>query len=279
LEQVQCSEQELITGLQSFGAFELNCKWRILDNDYLMRLSDTIISTIFSKGMNVREIKCSEVINSINGGNSNAAVEEEVIKHVLHLYSKPFAVKGIERFSTSASSPAPVVAKPVQVNMNDIQNTMELDMVKISVFRAKQLLSQPSVDREEPYKRWKMEEFMDTWKEQMYGLSGDNGTSCEKIVTLELCKNLSLVEHVGTDKFIRRFYASDLPTDVKDRFKLLFQVRNKWTEEDLKPFVDGIVCTGKSISSLLIKNTRSSMVKVTDPTTGKLKNVRMYSSR
>ena len=108
---------------------------------------------------------------------------------------------------------------------------------------------------------------------------GNDSNSCEKLVTLELCKNLSLVEHIGTDKFIKRFYASDLPTDVKDRFKLLFQVRSKWTEEDLKPFIDGIVCTGKSISSILIKNTRSSMVKVTDATTGKVKTIRMYSSR
>ena len=70
-----------------------------------------------------------------------------------------------------------------------------------------------------------------------------------------------------------------MPTDVKDRFKLLFQIRTKWTEEDLKPFVEDIVAPGKSISSYLMKHTRNSMSKVNDLNTGKMKHVRLYSAR
>ena len=276
LQRVQCSEQELADGLRKFKAFELNDKWRVLDNDYFMRLSDTILSTILSNGVDIKAIKCSDVINSINSGEGEDEYDDEIIHHVLRLYSKPFAVKGVEPSLHKAASFSPmpvVVAKPVHVSVNEIQNIIELDVLKISIFRAKQLLSQQSVDREEPYKRWKLDEFLDAWKEQMYGLSGEN------LVSLDHCKKLAVIENVGPDQFIKRFYSSDLPTDVKDRFKLLFQIRTKWTEEDLKPFVEDIVAPGKSISSYLMKHTRNSMSKVNDLNTGKMKNVRLYSAR
>ena len=289
LSRVQCSEKELVDGLVKFDAFELNEKWRIMGEDYLMRLSDTILSTIISEGMDICTLKCSDIVSKINTVSKDSnAHEPEAIIHVLKLYAKPYAVKGIESSPTTLSDTAPgvesvsavpVVVKPINDVLADIQGTVELDLLKVSIFRAKQLLSQPSLVQDETYKRWKVSDFLDTWSEQMFGMTKDNGVSVKKYVSLDHCRDIALIDSTGPDKIIKRFFASDLPTGTKERFEMLFKTRSKWLEDDLKPFVEQLVSTGNSLSSLLMKNTRSKIIKVSDPKTGKTNTMREYSSR
>ena len=110
-------------------------------------------------------------------------------------------------------------------------------------------------------------------------MTKDNGVSVKKYVSLDHCRDIALIDSTGPDKIIKRFFASDLPTGTKERFEMLFTTRSKWLEDDLKPFVEPLISTGKSLSSLLMKNTRSKVIKVSDPKTGKTNTVREYSSR
>ena len=108
------------------------------------------------------------------------------------------------------------MVKPINDALADIQGTVELDLLKVSIFRAKQLLSQPSLTQDETYKRWKVSDFLDTWSEQMFGMTKDNGVSVKKYVSLDHCRDIALIDSTGPDKIIKRFFASDLPTNERE---------------------------------------------------------------
>ncbi|XP_074109105.1 sister chromatid cohesion protein DCC1 isoform X2 [Cotesia typhae] len=62
-------------------------------------------------------------------------------------------------------------------------------------------------------------------------------------------------------KDIVSFPESKLSSDVVKRFKELFEVKNKWTAEEIKPYLINMSSANLSVDFLLTKHTRSSMVK------------------
>ena len=118
---------------------------------------------------------------------------------------------------------------------------------------------------------------MDAWQDSLYGLLS-TAQARNNNLDMSLINKFALVETDSEGKYVEKYFATDLPTAVKLRFAALFERRSKWLEQDLKPFVEDIVAPGKSMASLLLKNTRNSMTATRDEN-GKEIKVRMYSSR
>lgn len=69
------------------------------------------------------------------------------------------------------------------------------------------------------------------------------------------------------EEMIRYFSTLDLPRDPGARFRAIFAARERWTIEELDPYLEGIQAVGQSKEGLLLKFTRATQMKPTDPLT------------
>ena len=70
-----------------------------------------------------------------------------------------------------------------------------------------------------------------------------------------------LAVYMPGTKEVRPLQLSSLPRDPMKRFEALFKVKKKWPEEEMKPFLEGLVSAtakkGKGLDALLLKYTRT----------------------
>ncbi|VVC28265.1 Sister chromatid cohesion protein Dcc1 [Cinara cedri] len=78
-----------------------------------------------------------------------------------------------------------------------------------------------------------------------------------------------LVDESSHPQTICYFNEHDLPDDVMDRMQYLFQVREKWTLDEIRPFLENLSTDKLSVNSLLAKYARAS----------KVDGVRYYSAK
>jgi len=129
--------------------------------------------------------------------------------------------------------------------------TTALDKLKVGRFKAKQLLHDASG------RQWQLDEFLETWKASV---------PMQLEPELDMLKGMALVETVGTTQSLRPLDAEGLPRDAATRFKKLFAIREKWTREDIVPFLSQVLEPGETEDKLLMKHTR-----VIQPVQGKPK--------
>ncbi|UYV81963.1 DSCC1 [Cordylochernes scorpioides] len=109
-------------------------------------------------------------------------------------------------------------------------------------------------------KKCQLQEFMEHWQRTVPpGL----------IVDLAHLRGVGLQDLSSRPPTICYLPCWDLPEDVALRFKCLFQFREKWTLEDISPYLEPVVTPTQSVSALLTKHARASVHN----------GIKMYSSR
>ncbi|XP_063119322.1 sister chromatid cohesion protein DCC1 isoform X2 [Rattus norvegicus] len=86
---------------------------------------------------------------------------------------------------------------------------------------------------------------------------------------LDQLKGLALVDRSSRPEIIFLFKVDALPEGTQDRFNSLFSLREKWTEEDIAPYIQDLCGEKQTIGALLTKYSRSSMQN----------GVKVYNSR
>lgn len=104
-----------------------------------------------------------------------------------------------------------------------------------------------------------LESFVDRWKQACGALLSDD-------VNLDMLKGnfitLPAPPAVPTKlqpAQILHFSASQLPLDISARFQALFTIRERWTVDDLSPFLSDVAIDNKRRDALLLKFARSSL--------------------
>ncbi|EDO27880.1 predicted protein, partial [Nematostella vectensis] len=100
-----------------------------------------------------------------------------------------------------------------------------------------------------PAGRFNYHEFMESWQQSV----PDGMTT-----TLEHLQGIALTDMKSHPPVIWHFPASDLPEEPEIRFNKLFKTRNKWTFDEIQPYIRDLVGTGQPLNSLLLKYARSS---------------------
>jgi sister chromatid cohesion protein DCC1 len=80
---IQASETEIITGLKSLNAFELDGHWRLLAPDYMNDIVEFILTEALSRDWDLAKISQKECIDAL----SRVNYEPWSISHVLSVYS------------------------------------------------------------------------------------------------------------------------------------------------------------------------------------------------
>ncbi|XP_045254565.1 sister chromatid cohesion protein DCC1 isoform X2 [Macaca nemestrina] len=128
----------------------------------------------------------------------------------------------------------------------------ELDADKICRATA-QMLLQNAV-------KFNLAEFQEVWQQSV-----PEGM----ITSLDQLKGLALVDRHSRPEIISLLKVDDLPEDNQERFNSLFSLREKWTEEDIAPYIQDLCGEKQTIGALLTKYSRSSMQN----------GVKVYNSR
>ncbi|XP_078396277.1 sister chromatid cohesion protein DCC1 isoform X2 [Cetorhinus maximus] len=98
--------------------------------------------------------------------------------------------------------------------------------------------------------KFNLSEFEEVWQQSV-----PEGMSTR----LDQLKGVALVDRNSRPQVIFQLNVEDLPESTQDRFNSLFNIRAKWTEEDISPYIQGLCAEKQTIGTLLTKYARSSM--------------------
>ncbi|XP_005994610.1 sister chromatid cohesion protein DCC1 [Latimeria chalumnae] len=98
--------------------------------------------------------------------------------------------------------------------------------------------------------KFNLSEFQEVWQQSV-----PEGMTTR----LDQLKGLALVDRNSRPETISLLKVEDLPEDTLDRFNSLFSIREKWTEADIAPYIEGLCGEKQSTGVLLTKYARSSM--------------------
>ncbi|KAH8279473.1 hypothetical protein KR026_010896, partial [Drosophila bipectinata] len=100
----------------------------------------------------------------------------------------------------------------------------------------------------QPGLRFRNEEFMRTWQEAL-----PEGMVCD----LKYLRGLGICDKEGAQSCIRSLAEEQLPTNINDRMKSLFKAKQKWTLNEMEPYIECFTTPTLSVSTLLAKHARS----------------------
>ncbi|KAM3873694.1 sister chromatid cohesion protein DCC1 [Diretmus argenteus] len=98
--------------------------------------------------------------------------------------------------------------------------------------------------------KFNLREFQEVWQQSVPEGMGTR---------LDQLKSLALVDRSSRPESIALLRVDDLPEDTLDRFNHLFTLREKWTEEDITPYIQDLCGEKQTTGALLTKYARSSM--------------------
>ncbi|XP_048882377.1 sister chromatid cohesion protein DCC1 isoform X1 [Brienomyrus brachyistius] len=98
--------------------------------------------------------------------------------------------------------------------------------------------------------RFNLAEFLEVWQQSV-----PEGMTTR----LDQLRSVALVDRSSRPETISLLRVEDLPGDTLERFSCLFSMREKWTEEDIVPYIQDLCGEKQTTGALLTKYARSSM--------------------
>uniref|UniRef100_V9KZV4 Sister chromatid cohesion protein DCC1 n=1 Tax=Callorhinchus milii TaxID=7868 RepID=V9KZV4_CALMI len=98
--------------------------------------------------------------------------------------------------------------------------------------------------------KFNLSEFQELWQQSV-----PEGMSTR----LDQLKGAALVDRNSRPQVISPLKVEDLSENTQERFNTLFNIRTKWTEEDISPYIQDLCGEKQTIGALLTKYARSSM--------------------
>uniref|UniRef100_A0A3Q1JI55 Sister chromatid cohesion protein DCC1 n=1 Tax=Anabas testudineus TaxID=64144 RepID=A0A3Q1JI55_ANATE len=98
--------------------------------------------------------------------------------------------------------------------------------------------------------KFNLREFQEVWQQSVPEGMGTR---------LDQLKSVALVDRASRPETICLLRVEDLPEDTLERFNHLFTLREKWTEEDITPYIQDLCGEKQTTGALLTKYARSSM--------------------
>ncbi|XP_036393887.1 sister chromatid cohesion protein DCC1 [Megalops cyprinoides] len=98
--------------------------------------------------------------------------------------------------------------------------------------------------------KFNLSEFQEVWQQSV-----PEGMSTR----LDQLRGVALVDRSSRPETISLLRVEDLPEDTLERFNCLFSMREKWTEDDIAPYIQDLCGEKQTTGALLTKYARSSM--------------------
>ncbi|XP_063707359.1 sister chromatid cohesion protein DCC1 [Culicoides brevitarsis] len=103
-------------------------------------------------------------------------------------------------------------------------------------------------------------EFMETWMNAM-----PEGMSINENVL----KGIGIIDKTGNQEVVKSLNEEDMPTNIHDRLKILFRTKERWSLDEIEPYIEYFTTPQLSVTTILTKFARSLTVN----------GVRLYVSK
>ncbi|XP_013396721.1 sister chromatid cohesion protein DCC1 isoform X2 [Lingula anatina] len=218
-ELVQASEGEIQEGLKALQAVEIDGYIRMLDFDYLQKVLSSIAGLVEENDWTTDHLPLRTCLEELQD-----LYDRHIIIHVLDCYG---------------TKSDPGGGKNMEADSADVEYA--LCESKICRFYAEILLRASE--------KFNLQEFLLTWQESVpVGMKTD---SCQ-------LEGLALIDKTSRPEVIIYFPVEELPEDIEARFNALFRVREKWTKEEITPYIKDVATEKMGTGALLMKYARAS---------------------
>ncbi|CAH1774948.1 unnamed protein product [Owenia fusiformis] len=219
---VQCSNTELDAALKQLNACKIQEYWRVTDFEYLIKVLTNITNLCTENDWPIDRIPLQEVSQQLEDDGTFARV---VVEHVLTSFGTP--VNSDTDMETDAGP-----------------SFYKLDEDKMCRLYADMILRDT--------KKFNFQEFMDAWQQCVpEGMKTDE---------FQL-QGLALIDRDSSPEIITYFPVENLPDEVDERFTKLFTQKEKWTKDEITPYINDLATEKIGVGSLLMKYARGSMQK------------------
>ncbi|XP_021914088.1 sister chromatid cohesion protein DCC1 isoform X2 [Zootermopsis nevadensis] len=99
--------------------------------------------------------------------------------------------------------------------------------------------------------KFNLEEFLLSWQQSV----PEGMQTSEKYL-----EGMALMDKNSKPEVIWYFSEADLPEDINERIRILFQTREKWTLDEIRPYVQRLATEKVNVNALLTKYARASSV-------------------
>ncbi|KAA0703087.1 Sister chromatid cohesion protein DCC1 [Triplophysa tibetana] len=99
--------------------------------------------------------------------------------------------------------------------------------------------------------KFNLSEFQEVWQQSV-----PEGMTTR----LDQLRGLALLDRSSKPETISLLRVEDLPEDTLERFNSLFSLREKWTQDDIEPYIHDLCGEKQTTGALLTKHARSSML-------------------
>ncbi|KAF8797316.1 Sister chromatid cohesion protein DCC1 like protein [Argiope bruennichi] len=97
--------------------------------------------------------------------------------------------------------------------------------------------------------KFHLQDFLESWQRSV-----PEGMKCD----LKQLRGLALTDLTNRPEVIFHFPTQNLPENIKERFEMLFKVKEKWDYDEIVPYLEDRTYPGNDVKALLIKYTRES---------------------
>ncbi|GBO34238.1 Sister chromatid cohesion protein DCC1 [Araneus ventricosus] len=97
--------------------------------------------------------------------------------------------------------------------------------------------------------KFHLQDFLESWQRSV-----PEGMKCD----LKQLRGLALTDLTSRPEVIFHFPSQNLPENIKERFEVLFKVKEKWEYDEIVPYLEDRTYPGNDVKALLIKYTRES---------------------
>ncbi|VVC93441.1 unnamed protein product [Leptidea sinapis] len=99
--------------------------------------------------------------------------------------------------------------------------------------------------------KFSLTDFLQAWRDSV----PEGMTTSESLLS-----GIAIVDKSSSPQVVWGFSETDLPEDIHERFKVLFQAKAKWTVEDISPYIESYATEKLNVNALLTKHARASTV-------------------
>ncbi|GFT07144.1 sister chromatid cohesion protein DCC1 [Nephila pilipes] len=97
--------------------------------------------------------------------------------------------------------------------------------------------------------KFHLQDFLESWQRSV-----PDGMKCD----LKQLRGIALTDLTSKPEVIFHFPCENLPENIKERFEILFKIKEKWEYNEIVPYLEDRTYPGHDVKALLIKYTRES---------------------
>ncbi|KAL3869842.1 hypothetical protein ACJMK2_042474 [Sinanodonta woodiana] len=222
LNMVQASETEIEVALEKLHAVQIDGFWRVLDFEFLTQVLNHIIQMCEENDWLSTGIPMEECLNTLQ-----ELFPRMVLEHIIKMYA--------DKVLTSSNS-----------EEEDEPLTIDIDYYRLNEDKICRFFAELNL-REAG--KFNLKDFLSVWQKCVP----------EGMKTgLYQIEGMALVDQNSTPETIMYLNVADLPEEVEERFNFLFRTREKWSLEDITPFISDLATETTDVKALLTKYARAS---------------------